>query len=217
MFDHTMVGPSVAPPSTTAFDQHRTLVLNADETPIRFPLDVMNARDALKALSLGRMERVRDSRLVAHSETSEVVLPSVVRLKRQIHVRNLNGTAPLTRFNLLIRDRGLCQYTGREVRYNSRDPDREATVDHVVPRCQGGGNAWQNWLLACRTINEWKAGRRPKEAGLAPLTEPWVPTNADLLSLWLIEESLRNVGDDWLDYLAIKPTPKVQRILEMAA
>ncbi|MEZ6067173.1 MAG: HNH endonuclease [Planctomycetaceae bacterium] len=34
------------------------------------------------------------------------------------------------------------------------------TVEHIVPRCCGGPDEWENLALACRECNQVKAGRR---------------------------------------------------------
>lgn len=55
------------------------------------------------------------------------------------------------------RDGSRCRYCG-----TSQNP----TVDHVVPRCQGGGDAPENLVVACRPCNLRKSGRTPEQAGM---------------------------------------------------
>lgn len=67
------------------------------------------------------------------------------------------------------RDNNTCQYCGK------RKPGGELSLDHVVPRCQGGLTTWENIVVACTDCNAKKAGRTPKEAGMKLLREPKKP------------------------------------------
>jgi 5-methylcytosine-specific restriction endonuclease McrA len=40
------------------------------------------------------------------------------------------------------------------------------TIDHVVPRAQGGQSQWENCVLACVACNKGKADRTPEQAGM---------------------------------------------------
>jgi hypothetical protein len=59
---------------------------------------------------------------------------------------------------ILRRDEFVCQYD---------DCTRKATtIDHVVPRCQGGLSTWHNQVACCLSCNQRKAGRTPEQAGM---------------------------------------------------
>ena len=58
------------------------------------------------------------------------------------------------------RDHYTCQYCGVQ------PGGEELTIDHVVPRSQGGTSTWENCVLACVTCNKRKADRTPQQAGL---------------------------------------------------
>ena len=47
----------------------------------------------------------------------------------------------------------------------------ELTLDHVVPRAQGGISTWENCVLACVSCNKRKADRTPDQARM-PLRKP---------------------------------------------
>lgn len=53
---------------------------------------------------------------------------------------------------------------GRQCRY-CRSVD-DLTVDHVIPRCQGGPDLATNLVVACRSCNGRKGGRTPEQAGV---------------------------------------------------
>ena len=59
---------------------------------------------------------------------------------------------------ILRRDGYLCQYEGCN--------RRGTTVDHVIPRCQGGKSTWSNLVAACPACNLSKGGRTPEQAGM---------------------------------------------------
>lgn len=67
------------------------------------------------------------------------------------------------------RDSNKCQYCGK------RKPGNELSLDHVVPRCQGGKSVWENVVVACVDCNSKKAGRTPKEANMKLLRDPKKP------------------------------------------
>lgn len=55
------------------------------------------------------------------------------------------------------RDGGSCRYCGSK---------ENLSIDHIVPRCQGGGDEPENLVVACRSCNSRKGGRTPKQAGM---------------------------------------------------
>ncbi|MFY0534895.1 HNH endonuclease [Nannocystis pusilla] len=58
-----------------------------------------------------------------------------------------------SRKNVYLRDNHRCQYCG--VQYS----DHELTLDHVVPRVDGGKTTWTNVVTACGACNRRKGGR----------------------------------------------------------
>lgn len=63
-----------------------------------------------------------------------------------------------SRKRLWERDDNQCQYCGCR--------NGEMTVDHIIPKCQGGQSTWENCCLACVKCNMKKAGRTPQQAGM---------------------------------------------------
>lgn len=77
---------------------------------------------------------------------------------------------------VIQRDHGQCAYCG--------GPGAD-TVDHVLPRSQGGQSTWENSVAAHGSLtepycNSVKADRTPEQAGMPLLWEPFVPTRYDL-------------------------------------
>ncbi|GMH91395.1 hypothetical protein TL16_g12047 [Triparma laevis f. inornata] len=52
-----------------------------------------------------------------------------------------------TRRNIFLRDDYKCQYC------SSKFAPRDLTLDHVVPRCEGGRLEWKNAVSCCRVCN----------------------------------------------------------------
>lgn len=75
-----------------------------------------------------------------------------------------------SRRNLFKRDRHACQYCG------AQPGPEELTVDHVVPRSQGGISSWENCVLACVGCNRKKANRTPEKAGMKIRKAPRKPS-----------------------------------------
>jgi 5-methylcytosine-specific restriction endonuclease McrA len=94
-------------------------------------------------------------------------VPEVVTLTTYDRLPTL--TVPFNRRNVFQRDRCTCQYCG------ARPGSAELTIDHVVPRSQGGISSWENCVLACVTCNRHKANRTPQQAGLLLRTKPVRP------------------------------------------
>ena len=115
-----------------------------------------------------------------------------------------SAAVTFSRRNVFKRDRFTCQYCGRQGRSQfgngdgagqsdsnsggrSRDlrrplGDVELTIDHVVPRAQGGESSWTNCVLACLECNRRKADRTPEQAQVRLRKQPVRPTWKPLYS-----------------------------------
>jgi 5-methylcytosine-specific restriction endonuclease McrA len=129
------------------------------------PHDVCRTRRAIVLVCCGKAELVEDSRGEVHTVSRSFAIPSVIRLTQR--VRRPFHERRLTRLEVFVRDGYACQYCGRAT--------RELTLDHVVPRSQGGGHSWENVVSACKTCNRRKGGRTPEQAGMKLLSVPRAP------------------------------------------
>jgi 5-methylcytosine-specific restriction endonuclease McrA len=140
------------------------LVLNASYEPIR----IIPTRRALVLLLQRKAELVEAGDAVVRSAGSHMALPLVVRLLRYVNIPRVRRLA-CTRRAVLVRDRETCQYCGAQ-------PGRaQLTIDHVLPRTQGGTTAWENVVAACAACNHRKGGRTPEQAGMSLLRPPRQP------------------------------------------
>ena len=148
--------------TTPAMIRQLVLLLNQNYEP----LNVCPVRRAVVLLWKGKAELLENGMGYIHSASDVFELPSVIRLRYD--VRRPFPVRRLTRREAFLRDRYRCQYCGAE--------SRSLTLDHVVPRVRGGGHDWTNVVTACMRCNHRKAGRTPKEAGMALLSEPKPPS-----------------------------------------
>jgi 5-methylcytosine-specific restriction endonuclease McrA len=59
-------------------------------------------------------------------------------------------------------------------------------LDHVIPKCKGGGSTWVNLVAACKDCNLHKGNRTPKEAKMDLKNKPKEPSYGFLFDHMLI-------------------------------
>jgi 5-methylcytosine-specific restriction endonuclease McrA len=98
-------------------------------------------------------------------------VPEVVALQQ--YDRIPLAAVTFSRRNVVKRDHHTCQYCG------AQPGVEDLTVDHVLPRSQGGQSSWINCVAACMECNARKANRTPDQAGMrlkrAPTRPEWKP------------------------------------------
>ena len=137
------------------------VVLNASYEPHQ----VVDLKHAIRMLcrQVAVVEETEEGRNVG-----PFPFPKVIRLLKYVYMKfnPHRGTPRYSRLGVLRRDAHKCAYCGK----------RGDTIDHVLPRSQGGLSTWMNSVAACRKCNERKANRTPAQAGMKLLFEPFVPT-----------------------------------------
>ena len=101
-------------------------------------------------------------------------IPEVVTLTE--FDRLPSAAVTFSRRNVFKRDRFTCQYC------NQQPGSDELTIDHVIPRAQGGESTWVNCVLACLDCNSRKADRTPEQAKMALRRRPFRPNWRPLYS-----------------------------------
>jgi 5-methylcytosine-specific restriction endonuclease McrA len=120
-----------------------------------------------------------------------VELPSIIacggaQLARPIH------RPPLTNLALFERDNHQCLYCGKFF------DGMVLTRDHILPKCRGGGDTWENVVAACRRCNQYKGNRRLDEVNMELLALPYRPNAAEFLAL----VNSRRILPDQMDFLS---------------
>ncbi|MFP4355660.1 MAG: HNH endonuclease [Phycisphaerae bacterium] len=187
--------------SHTALDSH-VLVLNKHYAALR----VTSARRAMSLLfkDIAEIVSVEDQQYCSYDFESwcevsefraryerehhewircikfELAVPRIIRLLTYDRLPRRN--VRFTRRNIFARDLNRCQYCGRKF------PMSELSLDHVVPRSQGGGTDWQNIVCACVKCNVKKGGRTPAEAHMKLISKPVKPRRSPMVTLRLTSD-----------------------------
>jgi 5-methylcytosine-specific restriction endonuclease McrA len=167
---------------------HPTLVLNRNWQPIRIAtvaralVMVFNGTarvvdpETFQTFTWGDWSRIhpRDGDRFVQAVTMRLKAPEVVVLNDYDRVPA--NVVTFSRRNLFKRDHYVCQYCGRQA------PPDELTIDHIVPRSQGGESTWENCVVACLDCNKRKGNRTPDQAGMRlrrkPMRPKWQPLYA---------------------------------------
>jgi len=158
-----------------------TLVLNRNWVPIR----VCTVRRALTLVfkDLARIIGPEtynlydfDSWLDLKVRSGEPAIRTVslkIRIPEVIVLKNCDRFARprviFSRRNLFRRDRNTCQYCG------TKRITEELSIDHLVPRSQGGVSSWTNCVVACLGCNCRKGNRTLEDAGMGLRRTPKEP------------------------------------------
>jgi len=121
--------------------------------------------------------------------STEIQVPRVIRLLDYDKVPK--QTVKFNRRNIFARDHNQCQYCGRKF------PTSELSLDHVIPRSQGGQTTWENIVCACVDCNVRKGGRTPKQAHLGLIRKPEKPKRSPLLAMKLTQRKYQS----WQQFL----------------
>ena len=109
-----------------------------------------------------------------------LVVPRIIRVLSFARVPRQH--VKFNRRNLLARDGHTCQYCGQHF------PTSELSLDHVIPRTQGGETTWENIVCACVECNVRKGGRTPAQAGVKLLKKPVKPRRNPAIRIQLADE-----------------------------
>jgi 5-methylcytosine-specific restriction endonuclease McrA len=115
---------------------------------------------------------------------SEIQVPRVIRLLG--YEKLPKQTVKFNRRNIFARDNNLCQYCGKKF------PTSELSLDHVIPRSQGGQSTWENVVCACVNCNVRKGGRTPKQAHMTLIRKPEKPKRSPLLNVKLTQKKYQS-------------------------
>lgn len=138
------------------------LVLNANYEP----LNVCTIRRAMGLIFADKAAMLVNGRGEIHTSRRTYPAPSVIRLGKMIH--RPRPQIKLNKQEVFRRDSYSCQYCGSN--------EKQLTLDHVVPRSQGGAHSWDNLVAACRQCNHRKGGRSPEKAGMRLRQRPKAPS-----------------------------------------
>lgn len=119
----------------------------------------------------------------------DIAVPRVIRLL--FYDRLPRQSVKFNRRNIFARDGNRCQYCGKKF------PTSELSLDHIVPRTLGGGNAWDNIVCACTKCNAKKGGRTPEQAHMKLIQKPVKPKRNPVLHIHLSHDRYKS----WKQFL----------------
>ncbi len=181
-----------------------TLVLDMNWQPVGFT----TWQNAVKLVWEERAQVVKEDEAgrILRSPSFSMGMPRVI-VVRNAWTKRRRQAVPFSRRNIAVRDNSECQYTGRwEENGGSRYwvpcgeilHTHQYTLDHVIPRSQGGVSSWTNLVLACVACNKAKAGRTPQQARMQLRSKPTEPSTSD--PKYNFKLHIKNVRNEWREY-----------------
>ena len=140
------------------------LVLNANFEP----LNVCTTKRALTLIFSEKARLVKNGRGYVKTVSELYPAPSIIRLEHMI--KRPRPSVKLTKTEVFRRDNYTCQYCGAKT--------AKLTIDHVMPRHQGGSHSWDNLVTACPACNHRKGGKTPNQAHMSLLNSPYTPNSS---------------------------------------
>jgi 5-methylcytosine-specific restriction endonuclease McrA len=150
-------------------ETHKIVLLTHD---FQF-LNVVTIKKAIKLMVKNRVEVIKSTNTELRSG---MFMPKVLRLLKAISV-TLNKKIPFSKQSVLIRDNYICQYCGKELH------QRNATIDHVLPKAKGGKNSYLNTVCSCKPCNSWKSDSLLSTLNMKLLKNPSHPSFSEFLYL----------------------------------
>jgi len=186
-----------------------TLLLNADGTPLSsVPLSVVTWQVAMRLVFLGKVRVLKDyDHWTVRSQHLEMKVPSIVMMTEQV---KWSKHLKYSRANVYLRDDFTCQLqsTRRCKEVGGKVKLSELTLDHVVPRSNGGKTNWTNVCASCKDCNSDKGN----DGKIVPKKMPKKPSYYEILNkrknlpIHIRDEEWK-FYIDWPDHL-IKVTPQ---------
>lgn len=166
-----------------------TLVLNSDGLPLDIiPVSTVNWRDAIKALWQDNVQVLHSYEdWVVRSPSVELQVPAVIMMRQWV---KMGRKVKFSRRNVYIRDRFTCQYC------NEVFDHEDLTLDHYVPRLNGGRTEWSNIVSACSPCNHAKS----HFSKMKPTNLPRKPTYGEMVNI-LRTSPITIRHESWNHYL----------------
>lgn len=156
------------------------LILNADGRPLsEVPLSTVVWTEAMRLVYLNKVIVLKEyDNWVVRSQYLDLKVPSIVIMSKQVKwSKHLN----YSRNNVLLRDDFTCQLqiTNRCKSDKGKGHKMlDLTLDHVIPKSNGGKTTWLNVCTACKTCN----GVKGNDARIVPKKMPHKPTYYEILA-----------------------------------
>ena len=119
-------------------------------------------------------------------EKAQLLSARVIRLVNYIRIpfNKIMSQKP-TRSMIYERDEHTCQYCGAK---------KNLSIDHVIPRCRGGEDTWENLVVACSSCNVKKGSTPLEQTGMKLMKTPRPMQNK------VIRKLNKTDIDEWREY-----------------
>lgn len=178
-----------------------TLLLNADGTPLsQVPLSTVTWQVAMRLVFLGKVNVLKEyDTWTVRSQYSEWKVPSIIIMTEQV---KWSKTLKYSRTNVYLRDNFTCQLqsTRRCREIHGKVKVTDLTLDHVVPRSQGGKTNWMNVCTSCKDCNSDKGN----DHTIVPKKKPYKPSYYEILAKRK-KMPIQVRDPEWLFYLEWDP------------
>jgi len=115
-----------------------------------------------------------------HTVRFQIAVPRIIRLLG--YEKLPRQDVKFNRRNIYARDGSRCQYCGKKY------PSTELSLDHVIPKSQGGRATWENIVCCCVKCNVKKGGRTPEQAHMHLIAKPAKPKRSPVINIRLADE-----------------------------
>lgn len=115
-----------------------------------------------------------------HTVRFQIAVPRIIRLLGYDKLPRQD--VKFNRRNIYARDSNRCQYCGKKF------PTNELSLDHVIPRSQGGRSTWENIVCCCIKCNVRKGGRTPEQARMHLISKPVKPKRSPVINIRLADQ-----------------------------
>lgn len=133
-----------------------------------------------RELSSLKLEFEPDGYEWIHTVRFQIAVPRIIRLLGYDKLPRQD--VKFNRRNIYARDSSRCQYCGKKF------STTELSLDHVVPKSQGGKSTWDNIVCCCIKCNVKKGGRTPDQAHMHLITKPVKPKRSPVINIRLTDE-----------------------------
>lgn len=154
------------------------------------PIEIISWKEAMRLIFLEKAEVVQEyeDKFLRTAKTT-FKMPAVIRLNSSF--KRPRKRIKFNRKNIWARDRYRCLYCGKKFSSN------ELTLDHVIPRAQGGTTCWENIVACCVPCNDKKRNRTPAQANMKLKRHPAKP---DWMPVAIMSLSRSTIPEPWKAY-----------------
>jgi len=145
---------------------YHSLLLSSNYEFLKF----VSEKKTLRLYFKGKVDVLAEWDYYIQWGSGEIKYPAIIKMKYP--TRRFRREPFAHRGFIFRRDGWLCQYCKKAL------TSEDATIDHILPKCRGGTDNWENMVTACFTCNTIiKGDKTPEEVGLKLIKEPVRPKN----------------------------------------